>query len=126
MKEFNYKITDPAGIHARPAGLLVKKTQPYASEISLVKDGKTGNGKSMLSVMGLGAKNGENITVQADGPDEDTAIVVEDNLSFYVVGKGVATIIDGRNIEYTNITEQHPDESLALTNVTLHIPLLLN
>ncbi|MCR1898268.1 cyanophycinase [Irregularibacter muris] len=55
------------------------------------------------------------------GIDEDTAIVVEDNLSFYVVGKGVATIIDGRNIEYTNITEQHPDESLALTNVTLHI-----
>ena len=42
MKEFNYTITDPAGIHARPAGLLVKKTQPYASEISLVKDGKTG------------------------------------------------------------------------------------
>ena len=62
-------------IHARPAGLLVKKTQPYASEISLVKDGKTGNGKSMLSVMGLGAKNGETITVQAEGPDEDTAIV---------------------------------------------------
>ncbi|WP_195270066.1 HPr family phosphocarrier protein [Eubacterium sp. 1001713B170207_170306_E7] len=74
MKEFNYTITDPAGIHARPAGLLVKKTQPYSSEISLVKDGKTGNGKSMLSVMGLGAKNGETITVQADGPDEDTAI----------------------------------------------------
>ncbi len=47
MKEFNYTITDPAGIHARPAGLLVKKTQPYASEISLVKDGKTGNGKSI-------------------------------------------------------------------------------
>lgn len=74
MKEFNYTIKDPAGIHARPAGLLVKKTQPYASEISLVKDGKTGNGKSMLSVMGLGAKNGEVVTVQAEGSDEDTAI----------------------------------------------------
>lgn len=74
MKEFTYTINDPAGIHARPAGLLVKKTQPYASEISLIKDGKTGNGKSMLSVMGLGAKNGEVVTVQAEGPDEDTAI----------------------------------------------------
>lgn len=75
MKEFTYTITDPAGIHARPAGLLVKKTQPYASEVSLIKDGKTAIGKSMLSVMGLGAKNGEIVTVQAEGADEDTAIV---------------------------------------------------
>lgn len=75
MKEFNYTITDPAGIHARPAGLLVKKTQPYASEITIVKEGKTANAKSMLSIMGLGAKNAETITIQAEGDDEDTAIV---------------------------------------------------
>ncbi|MEG0074946.1 MAG: HPr family phosphocarrier protein [Eubacterium sp.] len=75
MKEFTYTISDPAGIHARPAGLLVKKTQPYTSEVSLVKEDRTANGKSMLSVMGLGAKNGETIIVQAEGADEDTAIV---------------------------------------------------
>lgn len=74
MKEFTYTITDPAGIHARPAGLLVKKTQPYASEITIVKDDKKANGKSMLSIMGLGAKNAESITIQAEGDDEDTAI----------------------------------------------------
>ncbi|MDO4289119.1 MAG: HPr family phosphocarrier protein [Eubacterium sp.] len=74
MKEFNYTLTDPAGIHARPASLLVKKTQPYASEISLVKEDKTANAKSMLSIMGLSAKNGETVTVRAEGADEETAI----------------------------------------------------
>ncbi|MQM72411.1 HPr family phosphocarrier protein [uncultured Pseudoramibacter sp.] len=74
MKEFTYTITDPAGIHARPAGILVKKTQPYASEITLVKGDKQANGKSMLSVMGLGARNGDEITVQAEGADEADAI----------------------------------------------------
>ena len=74
MKEFTYTITDPAGIHARPAGILVKKTQPYASEITLVKGDKQANGKSMLSVMGLGARNCDEITVQAEGADEADAV----------------------------------------------------
>lgn len=55
------------------------------------------------------------------GIDEDTAIIVKDSTSFTVLGNGVATIVDGRNIEYTNISEQYPDEPLALTNVTLHV-----
>ena len=75
MKEFNYTLTDPAGIHARPAALLVKKVTPYASEITLVKDGKTAVAKSMLSIMGLQAKNGETVTVQAEGADEESVIV---------------------------------------------------
>lgn len=74
MKEFTYIITDPAGIHARPTGLLVKQTQPYQAEVTIVKEGKAANAKSMLSVMGLGAKHGESLTVQADGPDEDVVI----------------------------------------------------
>ncbi|WP_315308570.1 HPr family phosphocarrier protein [Pseudoramibacter alactolyticus] len=73
MKEFTYTITDPAGIHARPAGILVKKAQPYASEIIIDKDDKQANAKSMLSVMGLGAKNGDVIVVKADGADEADA-----------------------------------------------------
>ncbi len=74
MKEFTYVITDPAGIHARPAGLLVKQAQPYESDVTIIKDGKEGNAKSMLSVMGLGAKTGEEVTVRAEGPDEDDVI----------------------------------------------------
>lgn len=74
MKEFTYVITDDAGIHARPAGLLVKLAQPFDSDVTIVKGDKKGNAKSMLSVMGLGAKNGEEVIVQAEGPDEDEAI----------------------------------------------------
>jgi len=55
------------------------------------------------------------------GIDEDTAIIVDEKLSFSVIGRGVVTIVDGREIQYTNISEQHPDDPLALTNVKLHI-----
>lgn len=55
------------------------------------------------------------------GIDEDTAIIVKEHRSFSVLGNGVVTIVDGRNIEYTNISEQFPDEPLALTNVVVHV-----
>ena len=41
MKTFSYKITDPVGIHARPAGLLIKKCSEYKSEITLTKGANT-------------------------------------------------------------------------------------
>ena len=43
MKEFKYVITDPEGIHARPAGELVKVAKEFQSAITLTKDGKTGD-----------------------------------------------------------------------------------
>ena len=71
MKEFNYTITDPQGIHARPAGVLVKEAAKYQSTITLEKDGKTGDAKRIFAVMGLAAKCGNNVKVE--GPDEDEA-----------------------------------------------------
>ena len=70
MKEFTYTITDEQGIHARPAGLLVKEAAGFASAITIEKDGK----KVILGVMGLGAKKGAEITLRAEGEDEDAAI----------------------------------------------------
>ena len=49
MKEFNYTITDPQGIHARPAGVLVKEAAKYQSTITLEKDGKTGDAKRIFA-----------------------------------------------------------------------------
>ncbi|MDF2519609.1 MAG: cyanophycinase [Clostridia bacterium] len=63
----------------------------------------------------------QNPSILGIGIDEDTAIVVEGNEKFSVIGNGVVTVVDGRHIEYTNITEQYPDDPLALTNVTVHI-----
>ncbi|NLN97097.1 MAG: HPr family phosphocarrier protein [Eubacteriaceae bacterium] len=67
MKEFSFTITDPIGIHARPAGLLVKFLHGFASKITIVKGDKKADPKSMLSLMGLAAKCGETLTVQLEG-----------------------------------------------------------
>lgn len=74
MREIKYIVTDPEGIHARPAGLLVKKTKEFASDIHLIKDGKSVDAKRLLSIMGLGVKNGQEISLTVEGADEDTAI----------------------------------------------------
>lgn len=56
MKEFKYTITDPEGIHARPAGELVKAAKEFASTIKLNKDGKAGDCKRIFGIMGLAVK----------------------------------------------------------------------
>lgn len=55
------------------------------------------------------------------GIDEDTAIIVNRDNEIRVLGSGVITIVDGKNIGFTNISEQYPDEPLAITNVNVHI-----
>lgn len=73
MKEFTYTITDPEGIHARPAGELVKKAKEFTSAVSIFKDGKKADAKKLFGLMGLGVKQGMEITVQAEGEDEEAA-----------------------------------------------------
>lgn len=74
MKQFTYVITDKEGIHARPAGALVKEANQFSSQILIKKGEKSGDAKRIFAVMGLAAKCGEEIVVSADGEDEDTAI----------------------------------------------------
>lgn len=74
MKEFNYTITDPEGIHARPAGIFVKEAAKYACNVTISKDGKEVDAKRILGVMGLGVKNGQEIVLKTDGEDEDAAM----------------------------------------------------
>ena len=73
MQEFRYVITDEMGIHARPAGLLVKEAQKYKSDITIENGGKSGNMKSIFSVMSVSAKKGDKVTVKVNGPDEKSA-----------------------------------------------------
>lgn len=71
MKTFEYTIKDELGIHARPAGMLVKEAKNFASECTITKDGKT---KKLTQLMSLGVKQGDTVTVAANGEDEDAAI----------------------------------------------------
>lgn len=73
MKEFCYTITDPEGIHARPAGEFVKETKKFASEIKIVKGEKSADAKKIFGLMSLGVKQGEEILVQIEGTDEEEA-----------------------------------------------------
>lgn len=73
MKTFEYTITDPQGIHARPAGLLIKEAAKFGSAITIEKDGKKGDAKRIFAVMGLCAKQGQTIKITAEGADEDAA-----------------------------------------------------
>lgn len=67
MKKFNYTITDELGIHARPAGLLVKLVGEYQSKVTIEKDGKSADAKRIMALMALGAAKGASVTVVVDG-----------------------------------------------------------
>ena len=71
MKEFKYVITDNEGIHARPAGELVKLVKGFESKISIEKEGKKVDCRKLL--MGLGVKKGHEVTFTIEGADEEAA-----------------------------------------------------
>ncbi len=74
MKEFSYEIKDEQGIHARPAGLLVKEAKNFSSALTITKGGQTKKLTQLMMLMSLGVKKGDVVTIQADGDDEDAAI----------------------------------------------------
>ena len=72
MKEFTYTITDPVGIHARPAGLLAKAAKALDSTVTITKDGgKSAVATKLMALMGLGIKQGETVKVTIEGGDEE-------------------------------------------------------
>jgi len=69
------------GLHARPAAKFVKKANGFNSTITLMVNDKQGNGKSMIGVLALNARNGSSLVIKATGPDAREAV---DILSKYV------------------------------------------
>lgn len=85
MRTFSYTITDEIGIHARPAGLLVKEAKKYSSKITVGIGGKRAEATKLMAIMSLGVKNGQTVEVSVDGEDEEIAfenvrIFFEENL----------------------------------------------
>lgn len=75
MKRFDYTITDPHGIHARPAGMLTKAAKNYADTvITIEKDGESVRATQLMRLIGMGVKQGDVVTVAAEGAAEDAAI----------------------------------------------------
>lgn len=85
MKTFSYTIKDAQGIHARPAGELVKIAKTFACEIKIGKGTNMVDCKKIFGIMGLGAKQDDAVTFSFQGEDEEKAFdavskFMEDNL----------------------------------------------
>lgn len=86
MAKFSAVVIDPIGLHARPASKLVQVSSKFQSEIKITCEGKTGNLKSIMNIMALGIKKGQEFTIEATGNDADQAVaeiqkeMVENNL----------------------------------------------
>ena len=73
MKTVTHVIADPLGLHARPAGLLVKLAAGFESAIVVTTSTGNADAKRIMALMRLGAKQGTLLTVTCSGPDEDAA-----------------------------------------------------
>ena len=77
MQQFTYTITDPLGIHARPAGILAKVAKNYPDTVIMIaKDDNAVKATQLMKLMGLGVKEGDAVKVTAEGPSETDAIDV--------------------------------------------------
>ncbi len=73
MKTVTHVIADPLGLHARPAGLLVKLAGDFESAIVVTTSTGNADAKRIMALMRLGAKQGTLLTVTCSGPDEEAA-----------------------------------------------------
>ena len=74
MKEFKFTIQDALGLHARPAGMLVKAVAGFKSAITIDNGAQKADARRLMAVMSMGVKQGQEVTITADGEDEDAAI----------------------------------------------------
>lgn len=73
MKTFEYTVKDELGLHARPAGQLVKEATKYTSAVSVSKGDKEADAKKVFRLMSMGVKQGDTLRFVIEGEDEETA-----------------------------------------------------
>jgi len=74
MIKENVTLQNETGLHARPASLFVKEASKFSSDITIVKDHKEYNAKSIMGILSMGAGKGTTITIQAEGNDAKEAV----------------------------------------------------
>lgn len=70
MVRFVFAVKDKTGLHARPAGLLVKEAAKCTGKVTIRKGEQTGNAKSIFNVMGLSVKANEEVEITVEGEKE--------------------------------------------------------
>lgn len=71
MKRFEYTLTNPMGLHMRPAGIMVNRLAKTSCGVTLHCGARDANAKSILSVMAMSAKCGERVIVDVSGEGEE-------------------------------------------------------
>lgn len=74
MKEFEYKITEAAGLHARPAGLLVKKAKKYSSHVTVCANDRECDATRLMALMSMCIKCDSVVKITVDGEDEEVCV----------------------------------------------------
>ncbi len=74
MKEIKCEIVNELGLHARAASVLVENASKFSSDITVLRDGREADAKSIMGIMTLAASKGSKITIRASGEDEDRAL----------------------------------------------------
>ncbi len=71
MVSFKYTITDEVGIHARPAGILVKEAKKYPATITLKTAKGSADARKLMAIMALGVKQNDEVTIEVEGENEE-------------------------------------------------------
>ena len=74
MKQTVLKITNPTGLHARPAAQFVQTAASFRSKVTIAANHKAADAKSILAVMSMGLIRGTEVTLTVDGPDEQDCL----------------------------------------------------
>lgn len=81
MVAFQYTITDEVGIHARPAGMLVKTAKEKSAAVTLKTAKGSADARKLMAIMALGVKQGDVVTVEVEGENE--AVVAKEMQTFF-------------------------------------------
>ena len=84
-------IVNPMGMHMRPAQLFIQTVTPFNCDVILLANGKEINGKSIMNLMAACIKQGAEVEVRCDGPDEEKAL------------KAIIELIDSGPVSYTHL-----------------------
>ncbi|TBR44781.1 HPr family phosphocarrier protein [Marinomonas agarivorans] len=88
MLEQSITIINKLGLHARASGKLVETTSKFSCDITIEKDGRTVDGKSIMALMMLAASKGTELTIKTSGVDESDAMIAITDLINDYFGEG--------------------------------------
>jgi phosphocarrier protein HPr len=80
VQERTVTIHNEEGLHARPAGMLVKTASEFKATVELRANGAVKNAKSIMGVMSLGLERGNQVTIVANGEDAEAAVIAIESL----------------------------------------------